>query len=736
MPGLVRDALGLTLLFLLVTTPLWTQSAHPGFDADGFFAPFFMLAARHAREGQFFLWDPWTSAGLPACAHPEIGVFSPLMLGFGVVLGPTYEAFLAYWLFFWWLGGLGMMVLARHLGAPRWGAFIAASGFFLGGFFTGHGQTTSWVHSFAGLPWIIWRLDASLRDGRWWPALEAGAIWGFFGLAGYPPIQLSNLAIAWFWALAASSASWSAKVRAIVLMTAVGAVVVSPSYVSFALNGHGYSDRTEGISRQQALDDNALDPKALFTFSSPYLAAIPRVLGRFDSGWINTDIWSMSLWVGGVCCALAVAGFSLRPLERQRLALLIMAVAGLLLAMGRDLPFRGWLFDSVPPSRFFRHASLFANTYHFALPALAALGARDMSSLVVAGKRGRLAVAWVLLAAAALGAFEILIAPLESIGRNGRIAQVHLWTVWFGLAALGLAAAGVARGVVSERAWVVALVTLACFDVVLGVVLGYPVFLGNARENWQAVHRNRRDSLDLTGNKPRICSDAFVLGKEDTLDIGPLNTNKHALVGQPRLDGYNTLSHSTFTRWLHHAWFRTLATGPDRFWFAANPARAPDTLETRNAFAALASQTKRAPAVIEGEGVVNDDAEPVAPIAATVREYRPTSLILECDAPEPGWLIVTDRWAPGWGARVNGQPKDVARAEFFFRAVPIDAGRNLVEFTYVPLGHLPWLVGLSWGTLLIIAIGGGVIGWRQRSSVDAAQPDGDLDDRVNRRLGS
>ena len=63
--------------------------------------------------------------------------------------------------------------------------------------------------------------------------------------------------------------------------------------------------------------------------------------------------------------------------------------------------------------------------------------------------------------------------------------------------------------------------------------------------------------------------------------------------------------------------------------------------------------------------------------------------------------MVTDRWAPGWTASVNRQPREVLGADFIFRAVPVTRGDNLVELRYKPRGYVP-LVALSWLTLAVV----------------------------------
>jgi uncharacterized membrane protein YfhO len=86
-------------------------------------------------------------------------------------------------------------------------------------------------------------------------------------------------------------------------------------------------------------------------------------------------------------------------------------------------------------------------------------------------------------------------------------------------------------------------------------------------------------------------------------------------------------------------------------------------------------------------------------IAVDLVKYLPDELILNVQCPTDGWLLVTDRWARSWRAEVNGQPVAVYGGNFIFRAVQVSGGQNSIRFTYRPFGF-PWLVVLSWGTLV------------------------------------
>lgn len=76
-------------------------------------------------------------------------------------------------------------------------------------------------------------------------------------------------------------------------------------------------------------------------------------------------------------------------------------------------------------------------------------------------------------------------------------------------------------------------------------------------------------------------------------------------------------------------------------------------------------------------------------LTSRVVRYEPNALRFEVVCPASGWLLVTDRWAPGWRVTINGEPQDVLGGNFVFRAVPVWAGANDVEFSYRPAGWPP-----------------------------------------------
>jgi uncharacterized membrane protein YfhO len=62
-------------------------------------------------------------------------------------------------------------------------------------------------------------------------------------------------------------------------------------------------------------------------------------------------------------------------------------------------------------------------------------------------------------------------------------------------------------------------------------------------------------------------------------------------------------------------------------------------------------------------------------------------------------LIRSENWAPGWHARVDGQPEGVLRVDCVLQGVWLQTGDHSVEFDYQPFGYLlgAWI---SIGTLI------------------------------------
>ena len=113
------------ILLLVGNIELVRGRNFPQWDAAHFYAPVQVNLADHARAGRLVLWDPWINAGRPDGADPQVGAFSPLNVGIGWLTGGRLGGFVAYWLITWAMGGLGVWLLGRDLGAPAWGNCIA-----------------------------------------------------------------------------------------------------------------------------------------------------------------------------------------------------------------------------------------------------------------------------------------------------------------------------------------------------------------------------------------------------------------------------------------------------------------------------------------------------------------------------------------------------------------------------------------------------------------------------------
>jgi hypothetical protein len=691
-----------------------------------------MLVADFARAGRFLLWNPWTNGGSPDFADPQAGAFSPATVLTALAGGGSEWGFRLYWLAAWLLPGAGTLALARHLGAPAWGGTVAALGLLFSGFFTGHAEHTSFLQAAAWLPVIVWRLDVSIRARRLWPAVQAGAVWGLSGLAGYPGLVVLAGGFAGLWGAArwlcepaAGGGPGPVVGRAWILGPAVGfalagLVVLAPTYAGFFVDARGFADRVGPLPRDVAVGSNALHPGALATFASPHLPILKAY--HPERLWPGTDISSAGLYVGPVVTVLALFALVARPRDPWRWCLVAFAGLSLALALGPALPLRGWLYDLYPPSRYFRHAAVFRLFAVFPAVVLALEGARDLATAAVEAGRGalrRLALPALGAAGAAALAYEAVTRGLPAAGPDRGVAAAHLWLAWGGIAAIGVVAGLLPAG--PRRALLPgALVLLAAGDALLAQRLSEgTVYTRNPRWGrvWDRIASERRRALDVDWSRVERAPPELV---------GPGRTNRNLPVKIPVLDGYNPFDTWARLAWLEQPALVQAVTGRDRVWFAAEVA---ETLAAPSAFDRFVRRTAAlgAPVVLlhppaaagAGAGVGDaglpriDDLPAARRVPFTVLRYQPEELALRVRCPEPGWLLVSDRWAVGWTATVNGAPAPVRRGNFIFRAVAVPAGESLVRFRYAPFGH-PWLVLGSWGLLAGVAGGSAWHGMRAR----------------------
>ncbi len=80
----------------------------------------------------------------------------------------------------------------------------------------------------------------------------------------------------------------------------------------------------------------------------------------------------------------------------------------------------------------------------------------------------------------------------------------------------------------------------------------------------------------------------------------------------------------------------------------------------------------------------------------------PNSVTLRARLTRPGYVVLLDRYDPGWQATLDGRPARVLRANQIFRAVYADAGAHEIHFEYHQQGFRLGLI-ISLGAFVLLA---------------------------------
>ncbi len=99
----------------------------------------------------------------------------------------------------------------------------------------------------------------------------------------------------------------------------------------------------------------------------------------------------------------------------------------------------------------------------------------------------------------------------------------------------------------------------------------------------------------------------------------------------------------------------------------------------------IAAAIQTAPAETQPQPAA-DAATPPRPgiSAGSLEELSPEHLVIHVEAPQPGIVVLSDSFAKGWRATLDGVPCEILRVNGIFRGIATPPGTHAIVFTYRP----------------------------------------------------
>jgi len=640
------------------------------------------------ETGRLPFWRPLIMAGTPFAANPLSGLwYPPNVLLLFLPLPAAFNLLLALHLFW---GGLGMYELGRGLNLSPGAALVAAVAWTLTPKTIAHLGAGHFglVCALGWLPWVVWAARWAGQTGRWQVGMVAGAALAVQFLAD-PRIA----------ALTVPVAVASALVRRRTEDEGANPFARrSPFPVSMAVSGGLAFLVLTAVQTLPLAEFMAYSTRAMLTPAEAGWSSLPW---RYLLGVILPDRGGFHEWmtyVGPAVLILAVLGLSVLG----RRAWLVLAGLGLavLFALGMNTPFYRLLVRLVPGLTWLRVPARAWVIVAFGLALLAGLGVAGLQRRgrpgrwLTPGRSAALALALVIVDLGLMDASLIRLRPVASaIGEDAdliaylasRPSLFRVYSPSYSLpqqtgALYGLQTVdGVDPLQLAE--------TVAFVQRAAGLESQPPRYsevLPPAPPSGDVImgHRDARPNLELLG----------LLNVRYLAAEFPLDSQGGDLVELARFG-------TTYV-------YENMRALPRAFIVSrAEPVNGPG-----EALARLAEADARAVAFIEGgpplflspgRGEEGGEVNPPTFAEASVVSYAPDRILIQAVLDQPGVLVLSEVWYPGWHAQVDGRPADIFRADGLLRAIYLQAGAHTVEFSYDP-----WTVkvGLGVSTLGWVAL--------------------------------
>ncbi|AFM25731.1 YfhO family protein [Desulfomonile tiedjei] len=684
-------------------------------DAWDAYWPWFHYFVISLKSGRWPLWDPGPNCGFPFHAELNTSLYYPVSIVTGLLFGGGYKVFQLLWLGHWLSGMLGLFFLLKRFGMSPLAAIAGATIFGFNGFFIGNAEHTTCIVAMSYFPWILLLLDYSNRNTFLYPC-TAGLLTGFSALGGNPVITIYMVPMICLWSLLRLRPI-SMVVRTLFITFLVAGIILSPSYVSFLVEGRDFTDRVDLLPIVEALDHDRFSWDALVSLIAPALIA------KYSHYFQNQELTMINGYFG-VFGVLSVIGVSLNRELRQRWKwVLVFIVVAFLLSLGTSGLIGIPAYYIIPALRFGRHTALFKAFWMFGGAVLAgayfdSLTCSEKSKgTTLLGSSEKILLA-TFLAVIALLTWAWLV-PDTYLVRSAIPIPREPNTFWTAFVCTSYSLVTVAlfwfsvqlfKTQLSQRLLVGFLLLIIIGDAAAYKISSQESICWGSRafKQIQAIeHEAQSKSLTapdpngVRNTDPNFSGNYWAFdGKSYCRAYLPMtNRSYETLVG-------NSLPPYEYSRFLE-----VLKTAP-RFWLVPEAAFAKET--DTAALTTLKSTGMNDPVPLfihdaQASGILDEQkvthgVRPGSYGSVRVLLYEHEKIRLKVTAPDDCWLFATERYNGSWKSFVDDEPQKLFKANFCFRALRVSAGEHVIEMTYSPWAYLP-LLFLSWGlSLIIIAV--------------------------------
>jgi hypothetical protein len=704
----------LTVLVGLFFLPLLFGRAYLWEDFVYQWYPFRQFAASALAQGEIPLWNPYTFNGMPFLAEIQTEVFYlPMTLLTLFVRDGRLEVF---WLqlvniLHYWLAGVGMFLLTRSYSLRRIPSLFAGIVYAFSGFMVVHGIHQVILVLVAWFPLILWLFRKSFSTTGWSWVCIAGLALGHSFFGGSPQMSLFLYLFLFCYVvfeLVSIDGVRGLAQRPALILAAKAAVIVGIS-AGIAMIQFSPTQELSALSaRAQITYEKAAEGSLAWVQLATLL--VPKLFGVSDAhGYAYWGpgaywyYWETCIYMGILPLLFSV--FALWVLRGNRHVVFFGAVAlvALLYALGGNFILHRLFFEGVPGFASFRNPARMGVFIAFSGAVLSAfllhrLGEQDAARYVARYRRVFLVIAAGAILILLLLLTGFLTAAVEPPVQPQARASAHqevLLSAFLVLLSIGVLWLFITRA--WKPHW---LGLLACLLVFLDL------YRFGANHNTSpdnpADHFRRAESIvrfiqqqDGIFRVNTRNSDGMVMDRNQGLVDRIFTSEGYTPLVLQRVypptatdeQLRDLLNIRFFTETDRDRHTLTLRERPGFLQraFLVFQTHTVHSEEELSAFLRSSQFDPRRVAVLEEEPHVqlrnNVDS---SRWRADITEYHHNAITIHVETEQPGMLVVSEAWFPGWNAYLNGIQSPVYRTDFSLRGVFVSAGTTTVELRYEP----------------------------------------------------